>query len=369
MSEDTEDFEREERAFAEALHAAVPVESFRPLDAEAIKAAARPARPARTRWMRTLAAAAVLVVTVGVGAALLPRMSGSASTSAVPEAPGYGAGGSVPEAAQDRGSAAANPDAAKVTTGEWSNLSGSPLAPRSYAGGAWLAGRYYLVGGQLDQPCPPNASCLAPSRLLRDGASYDPGTGTWQAIADAPVSVSGAAVPVGSTLYFTVWIDGSPSVYGYDTSADTWTRIPSPSTGGGGLVAAGERLVSIAYSDERGDAVDEAYDTATGTWSRLPNDPLGRSFNRGAVWVNGKLLLLAHRLVASPGSEEPSFVRLAEFDFATSKWRRLPDSEVLGGGVVAVAGLVVFTDTGSADGGEVNNWGRSYPMGGIYDPT
>jgi len=365
----SEDFEREERAFAEALHASAPVESFRPLDAEAIKAAARPARPGRTRWVRAMAAAAVLVVTVGVGAALLPRLGGAASTSAAPEEPGYAAGGAVPETAQDRGSAATYPDKADNTVGPWSGLSGSPLAPRSYAGGAWLGGRYFLVGGQLDQPCPPAASCVAPSRLLRDGASYDPQAGTWQAIADAPVSVSGAAVVVGVTLYFTVWIDGSPSVYGYDTSADTWTRVPSPSAGGGSLVAAGDRLVSIAYSDEQGEAVDEVYDAVTRTWSTLPDDPLGRSFSRGAVWVNGKLLLLAHRLVANPGSEKPSFVRLAEFDFAASVWRRLPDSEVIGGGAVAVAGLVVFPDTGSADGGEVNNWGRSYPMGGIYDPA
>lgn len=113
----SEDFEREERAFAEALHASVPVESFRPLDAEAIKAAARPARPGRTRWMRTLAAAAVLVITVGVGAALLPRMGG-ASPASLPAAPdGYAAGGAVPETAQDRGSVTAQPDKATSAAG------------------------------------------------------------------------------------------------------------------------------------------------------------------------------------------------------------------------------------------------------------
>ena len=365
----SEDFEREERAFAEALHASVPVESFRPLDADAIRAAARPARPARSRWLRTMAAAAVLVVTVGVGAALLPRLGGS--STAVPASDGYAAGGSAAESAADRATGAGAPGKVGTSSlqGEWSSLPGSPLAPRSYAGGAWLGGRYFVVGGQLDQPCPPGASCLAPSRLLRDGASYDPQEGSWKAIADAPVSVSGAAVVVGVTMYFTVWVDGSPSVYGYDTSVDAWTRVPSPSIGGGSLVAAGDRLVSIPYSDEQAEAVDEVYDAGTRTWSRLPDDPLGRSFNRGAVWVDGKLLLLAHKLVANPGSEEPSLVRLAEFDFTTMSWRRLPDSEILGGGAVAVAGLVVFPDTGSADGGEVNNWGRRYPMGGIYDPA
>ena len=113
----SDDFEREERAFAEALHASVPVESFRPLDAETIKAAAGPARPARTGWMRTMAAAAVLVVAVGVGAALLPRMSGAASVWGEPEPPGFAAGGAAAETAQDRGSAAAQPDKANNSVG------------------------------------------------------------------------------------------------------------------------------------------------------------------------------------------------------------------------------------------------------------
>lgn len=108
----SEDFEREERAFAEALRGSVPVESFRPLDADAIKAAAHPARPARSRWLRTMAAAAVLVVAVGVGAALLPRLGGS--STAVPASDGYAAGGAVPETAADRASGEAAPT--KVTS-------------------------------------------------------------------------------------------------------------------------------------------------------------------------------------------------------------------------------------------------------------
>lgn len=116
MSEDSEDFEREERAFAEALRASVPVETFRPLDAEAIKAAARPARSGPTRWLKGMAAAAVLVVAVGIGAALLPRVAGS--QTAEPASGGYAAGGVAPETAQDRASGAAAPGevTSKVTS-------------------------------------------------------------------------------------------------------------------------------------------------------------------------------------------------------------------------------------------------------------
>ncbi len=346
----SEDFEREERAFAEALHASVPVESFRPLDAEAIKAAARPARPARTRWLRTMAAAAVLVVTVGVGAALLPRMGGSVDAPSRASA-ATRAGGSVPETAQDRASGAAAPDEVKASSLRASGAAsrGRHSRPaRTPVGPGW-AGGTIVVGGQLDQPCPPNASCLAPSRLLRDGASYDPGTGTWQAIADAPVSVSGAAVAVGVTTVLHRL--GGRLALGVRLRHLRRHLDASPQPIGRRRRRSSPRVTASSASPtatSRAEAVDEVYDTGTRTWSRLPDDPLGRSFNRGAVWVDGKLLLLAHRLVANPGSEEPSLVRLAEFDFATTTWRRLPDSEVLGGGAVAVAGLVVFPDTGSA---------------------
>jgi hypothetical protein len=115
----SEDFDREERAFAEALHKDAPVESFRPLDAEAIKAAARPARSGRTRWLRGMAAAAVLVVGVGIGAALLPRVTGSSSTAVPAASDGYAAGGAVPEAANDRATAAAQPKASPAPGFRW----------------------------------------------------------------------------------------------------------------------------------------------------------------------------------------------------------------------------------------------------------
>lgn len=366
----SEDFDREERAFADAFREALAAEAFRPLDADEITAAA-PRRRAVGPWAKGLAAAAAVVVVALAAGVVLPRLAagGTAASGTVEAAPAPAAG-MAPMDAADRSTAAASAEDAGVAGAAqgWIDLASAPLSPRSYAAGAWLDGRFYLTGGQLDAPCPPNASCVAPSRLLRDGASYDPATGEWRAIADAPVSASGAPVAVGSTLYYQVWRDGVAGVYAYDTTADAWATLPKPS-GDGGLVAAGDRLVSIGGSDEQSTAVDEVYDPSARSWTALPDDPLGPSFNRSAVWVDGRLLLLAHDLVPNPGAEGPSLVRLASFDFATSTWQRLPDSGVIGGGAVAVAGRVVLPDTGSADGGEVGNWGRSYPMGGIYDPA
>jgi hypothetical protein len=106
----SEDFEREERAFAEALRKDAPVESFRPLDPEALKAAAGPgAGTGRPRWLKGLAAAAAVVIIVGAGAAILPGLVGSKASSVTGTPELYPAGGAAPMDSQDRNTAAAGP--------------------------------------------------------------------------------------------------------------------------------------------------------------------------------------------------------------------------------------------------------------------
>lgn len=363
----TDDFGREERAFADALRTAAEAEGFRPLDSDAIKAVARPARRGfESTWAKGLAAAAALVVVVGAGALVLPRMGSSgAMPASLPmdaAAPEYASGGeAVPNAAQE--------DRAVLATGGGSwGVTTTALSARSEASGVWFDGEFYLAGGQLDPPCPPNASCLAPSRFLKDGASYDPAADRWRAIADAPVAIAGAApVTVDGRFYYRA-ADEASTLAVYEPAADSWAEVATPDQHGQ-LVAAGDVLVSIHWSDEDESAVDRLYDPGTGKWTRLPDDPLGPSFNRSAVWVNGKLLLAAADLVENPGSEQPAIIRLAELDLDTMVWRTLRDTSLTGGGPVVAAGRVVWPEYGSADGGEVNNWGRTYSFGGIYDPA
>jgi hypothetical protein len=369
MSEDIEDFDREERAFAEALRKDAPVESFRPLDADAIKAAARPARSGRSRWLRGMAAAAVLVVGVGIGTALLPHV-GVGSSSSVPAEPagGYAAGGAVPEAASDRASAAVYPDKAGPVPGVWSSTAQAILTPRSNAAGAWMNDEFYLVGGQSDAPCPPGADCMASTRLLRDGAAYNPLTDTWRRIADAPVALSeGEPVAVGGRLYFQRGYGSEVAIYAYDTTSDSWSQPPSPA-GGGVLVAFGDRLASVAWSTEEAGTYDELFDPTSGQWTRLPADPLKASYERTLVWVGGRALLFAKDVRTQSSDKAPVF-RVAELNLGTGKWRQLPDSKVVGVAGRAVGDVVVFPEQGSYDGGEVDNWGRNYPAGGIYDPA
>ncbi len=357
----SDDFEREERAFAEALHASVPVETFRPLDAEAIKAAARPARPGRSRWFKGMAAAAVVVIVAGVGAALLPRMVGSASSVTAEPASGYGAGGAVPEVAGDRGSVAAQPSASgsDLTRG-WTTTAPSPLSPRVYASGGWLDGKFYIVGGRvLKADCTPKMTyCAQESNNLTDGASYDPATDTWERLPDSPRPVgTEAPVAVGSRLYYSDSQSGSPvAPLVFDTVAGIWQILPAPAQAGQ-LVAAGGRLVSVGSADGS-IAIDQLLDPVTGTWSALPTGEFAKSEWRRGVYAYGQLI------VGGTGffSGGDPYAKFEALDLATNTWHRLAQPKTAGVFGTRVGDYLVF---GTYQPAERN--GKKYAGGARYN--
>jgi hypothetical protein len=260
-------------------------------------------------------------------------------------------------------------------SGEWSRLPDGPLSARHEALGVSLHGKFLVVGGFSGPACPANADCtVAEDPALRDGAVFDPDTGTWTRIAEAPVPVSGDnAVVLDCALYLLTaqaWRIGEPeSVLRYDPEADAWTELPAPPGTVARLVAAGDRLLAVSTTDELAPIHDWIFVPGTGEWEPLPDDPLGPSFDREAAWMDDALLLTAKDLVASPGSDKPALVRLARFDLDTREWTELPTSDIIGWAPTPVGELVVFPLTGTADGGEVNNWGRDVPFGAILDPA
>lgn len=127
------------------------------------------------------------------------------------------------------------------------------------------------------------------------------------------------------------------------------------------------RLIGYSGSQEKGVEADLLFDPTAGTWSDLPADPLVPSFDRVVVWTGRELVLLGLAVVPNPNSEKPALYRAAAFDLASGAWRRLPDSEVVGWNPTWywAGGRIVNASLGSADGGEVNNWGRRFPFGGV----
>jgi hypothetical protein len=169
--------------------------------------------------------------------------------------------------------------------------------------------------------------------------------------------------------------NGDATVLAYDVEENRWDTVPAPPAPARrswlSLAAAGDVVVAYWPTHESAArAPDLIYDPATRSWHALPADPLAPSFDRSMVWTGRELVLLALDLVPNPNSDEPSLYRAATLDLATGSWRRLADSEVLGGSLTwfAVDGTVVNPMLGTADGGEVNNWGRQVPFGGVLDP-
>lgn len=270
-------------------------------------------------------------------------------------------------------SSAVLPGTGEPAATAWSAVAEAPLSERHSATVVWVDDRFIVIGGDDGPLCPATADCVVPSgSFLRDGAAFDPVSGEWTPIADSPaLVVFPSTAVIGAVLY--VLTDsgyaGAPSAFlAYDTTADTWSTLQLPPDGPGRLVAAGNVVLSVAGSDEVEPALDSWFDPQTASWHRLPEDPLGPSFDRALVVVEGRLILTAKDLVESPGADGPSLVRMAELDPTMEDWTVLPGTDVIGSDPVSAGGRLVFPDPGGADGGEVRNWGRTYLFGGIYEP-
>jgi hypothetical protein len=229
-----------------------------------------------------------------------------------------------------------------------------------------------LVGGRDGELCPPNAACSTDGTPLADGAALDRGTGRWRTIADAPVPVTDLrAQVIGQVAYFLPHPFGPGAgkgllTYRVDEDRWQWQPVPFGAAEWYQLAVAEGRLVAYLGSDEQVRSADYLLDPETGSWTELPPDPLGELHSRTMAWTGDELVLFGNPL--EPARSGPPVVRAAALELATEDWRALPDSEILASAPWLVAdGSLVNPTLGDADGGEVDNWGHSYPYGGRLD--
>ena len=260
--------------------------------------------------------------------------------------------------------------------GVWEQLPTSPLGARRGATGAWVDGAFVVVGGQGDTPCSPFADCMSPTEpALRDGARFDPDTGRWESIAEAPVPVySGNTAVIGSDLYlFTGDVTGasdSTDFLRYSSDTNAWTELQVPEWAShSSLVAAGEVLMAIPASDEYGETIDGYFDPSDTSWHTLPQHPLGQGFDRHAIWLGEELLLTSKELVSGSDSIGPSVVRLATLEPGFDQWTLLPNINVSGEAPILAAGRVVWPSTTFTRDGLVHKSNGSAFLGGIFTPT
>lgn len=257
----------------------------------------------------------------------------------------------------------------------WEALPEPPIGPRDGAAIAWTGEEIVVFGGTTFL-CPPNAGCLAPSEPpLTDGAAYEPASGSWRTIADAPIPVSDAPTArLDGDVYalVTPWTgerrDPSTILLRYRASEEEWRSWDVPVDAPvSGIVATADALVVYPGSDARNEVPDLMFDPVEGSWSEVAADPLSPSFDRRYVWDGRALYLFAKDVTPSPGGESgPALVTAARLD--DSGWSRLPTADAIGfWSVIVDDDRLVSPRLGCADGGDTNGYGRCIPYGAVFD--
>ncbi len=150
--------------------------------------------------------------------------------------------------------------------GEWRELPAAPLSPRAYAESVWTGQEVIVLGGETD-PCPPTADCASPSKVLSDGAAYNPRTDSWREIPPAPVPVGSGdrLVVADGVVVLRDWRQGGSRWFTYEPDHNRWSRIDDVPEGIGDLPSAyGSKVYALV-----GGRV-AVYDVRSFQWSMLP---------------------------------------------------------------------------------------------------
>lgn len=209
----------------------------------------------------------------------------------------------------------------------WVRAPEPPIEARSSAVVADLDGIIVVTGG-WEYLCPPGADCAVdPASVTRfaDGAAFDPRTGEWVPIADAPIAfVSGGWTTSGSDLYVTAGCVGetncaeSAVVLRYRGADDEWDtlsapdQLPTPSL----ATLTDGTVVAFGGSDEQGESPD--YILVGDRWEPLPDDPLPAVYDRFVVGDGERLFVFG-----SPINGEDDSKLGAMFERDADTWTTL----------------------------------------------
>lgn len=171
------------------------------------------------------------------------------------------------------------PAVAPGSAAGWQPLPVSPLSPRDQAITGWTGSEVLVIGGEPHvDPCiavlctggaPPRPGDAGPRLTsLRDGAAFDPVTGSWRAISEAPARLSTADpfAVVGHDLVVEAtgarWLD-------YDAASDSWLRLPRP-PGAPTLDEVDAAGGMVCAFDESDWSTVDVLDLAHRRWTPLP---------------------------------------------------------------------------------------------------
>lgn len=223
----------------------------------------------------------------------------------------------------------------------WTPLPPSPLVARRAHSGVWTGDRMLVFGGQgLGEGC--RRACT-----LRDGAAFDPTSGTWTPIPPAPIEPrhSHSAVFVAGRMIVWGGAGESGAALGdgaaYDVATGTWTVLPpapiAPRLGHRAVASADGMLVwsGSSEADEGGRyfADGAVYRVDTNAWAAMAPAPakLGARDTGAGVWT-GEELLVWGGYGRSADCTPCLHADGAAYDLATDTWTPIAGSPLSGRG-------------------------------------
>jgi hypothetical protein len=223
--------------------------------------------PGRRSVLLASVVAIPLVVMVLLGAPLIvpPEVSAPPASSVVgTEAPRPSAGPQT--------TPALTPMPIERTVAVEEHKTRGPFGNRIRPSGVWTGEEVIVWGGWIGRPFG-----LGPPQP--DGAAYDPDTGRWRLIAEAPMPPSAGAIGVWTGTEVLIW---------------------------GGVTSTGPGPWPVGA----------AYNPATDSWRTMARAPVRFGFESAAVWTGTEWVFAVERRGA---------IRFAVYDPENDSWRRLPD--------------------------------------------
>ncbi|HEX6920089.1 MAG TPA: hypothetical protein VF314_07660 [Actinomycetes bacterium] len=172
----------------------------------------------------------------------------------------------------------------------------SPLERRSGAMGAWTGRELVIAGGFSGFP--------SGGKVFRDGAAYNPATGTWRKLPPMPQRRGGGtAVWDGKDVVFlggTAPGSSQPSLrpMAYNPRANRWRLLPVMQFRREGFAAVWTGRYILVWGGVSGrpgawmiPPHGEAYNPATSRWTALPASPLQGREMAAAVWTGKRMII------------------------------------------------------------------------------
>ncbi len=244
--------------------------------------------------------------------------------------------------------------------GTWDRLPTPPLSPRMGSLTGWTGSEVLVVAGRDGPPCYPSPGCVGQAgRPLRDGAAFDPETGSWRRLARAPAPLWPDAphVMAGDSLVVGLRVGGWLR---YDASEDSWRGSTCPSASPDRQRP--RRDTIFALDGRRVWALD----LATDGWSRIPADRLEPA-------LQGRTLFASHAGLALSGVGPLLDRRWANrwcsrWTCGTAAgWHRLPPTRQVGEFTFGDGTRLVGVWAEGPEAGRATAGGAGYSDGGTLD--